>query len=134
MSESHTYAIPDGPKMLRETLCIAQSAVQRRPHDDGRKQEHAARIGRLIDECDRKRPLGNDGKHGDRHTTECGCMDRQLVHESAAAARDDLTRLADSIDGDSGWEHNSGCEGEPDCFACIVLDLRRIAAALGCES
>jgi hypothetical protein len=27
----------------------------------------------LIDECDRMRPLGPDGKHGDRHTVECGC-------------------------------------------------------------
>jgi hypothetical protein len=40
-----------------------------------------------------------------------------------------VERLADSIHGDSGWEHNSGCEGEPDCFACIELDLRAILTA-----
>jgi hypothetical protein len=40
-----------------------------------------------------------------------------------------IERLADSIHGDSGWAHNSGCEGEPDCLACIELDLRAILTA-----
>ena len=43
--------------------------------------------------------------------------------EAYAAA---TVELADTIDGDNGVEHNEGCEGEPTCLACIVLDLRRI--------
>lgn len=50
------------------------------------------------------------------------------LRERLTRVRAGVTRTADSIHGDSGWAHNSGCEGEPDCFACIELDLRRIAA------
>lgn len=60
---------------------------------------------------------------GEVGTTFAGAAEARLANVKA-----EVTRLADSIHGDSGWEHNSGCEGEPDCFACIVLDLRRIAA------
>lgn len=28
-----------------------------------------------IEQLDKMRPLGPDGKHGDRHTAECGCED-----------------------------------------------------------
>ena len=59
------YVVPDSPKMLRETLCAAQAQVRNLVHSD--------RIGRLIAECDRHRPLGSDGKHGDLHTATCGC-------------------------------------------------------------
>lgn len=48
-----------------------------------------------------------------------------------ARVAESVDSLADSIHGDSGWEHSGGCEGEPDCFACIVLDLRRIASEIG---
>lgn len=65
--------VPDGPKMLRETLCVAQGLVGR--SGDPRAREHVERLGRLIDECDRHRPLGPDGKHGNRHTPTCGCDD-----------------------------------------------------------
>ena len=61
----------DTPKMLRETLAVAQSTVGLRPSP--RNQEHIDRLQRLIDECDRHRPLGVDGKHGDLHTPTCGC-------------------------------------------------------------
>lgn len=63
--------VSDGPKMLRETLCAAQAAVADRR--GSRAAHHVAQLGRLIDECDRLRPLGPDGKHGDRHTRHCGC-------------------------------------------------------------
>ena len=68
------YLVPDGPKMLRETLCVAQTcvALSGRPRDEG----HLDRLQRLIDECDRHRPLGPDGTHGDRHTPTCGCEDK----------------------------------------------------------
>jgi hypothetical protein len=62
----------DTPKMVRETLCVAQAAMSDRA-DDGRKTEHIARLQRLIDICDEHRPLGPNGKHGDRHTPTCGC-------------------------------------------------------------
>jgi len=63
----------DDPKMFRETLCIAQAAIglmgeMGRPHIE--------RLQRLIDEFDRHRPLGPDGKHGNRHTETCGCEDK----------------------------------------------------------
>ena len=53
--------IPD-VKTLREALCVAQHTV-----------------ADLIRLCDRLRPLGSDGKHGDRHTPYCGCDDALAV-------------------------------------------------------
>lgn len=63
--------VPDSPKMIRETLCVAQSLVN--AWQMWRAQEHVDRLQRLIDECDRHRPLGADGKHGKLHTDTCGC-------------------------------------------------------------
>jgi hypothetical protein len=65
---------PDGIKMLRETLCVAQTVIGLSRQED-RKAEHIERLQFLINECDRHRPLGPDGKHGDRHTSTCGCED-----------------------------------------------------------
>jgi hypothetical protein len=65
----------DTLKTLRETFCIAQSAIQHRPYDENRKPGHVARLGRLIDDIDRQRPLGSNGKHDARHTLTCGCGD-----------------------------------------------------------
>jgi len=76
VAEGNTYTIPDGPKMLKETLCVAASRIANSPDDEGRKRHHIDRLSRLIAECDRKRPVGPDGKHDDRHTAECGCVDR----------------------------------------------------------
>jgi hypothetical protein len=45
-----------------------------------------------------------------------------------ARLRAAVERLADTIEGDSGVAHNYGCAGEPDCLACIVGDLRALAA------
>lgn len=66
----------DSPKMLRETLCLASSRIAQSDLDQHRKRADIERLQRLIDECDRHRPLGPDGKHGDRHTPTCGCEDR----------------------------------------------------------
>lgn len=71
-----TYTVTDGPKMLRETLCIAQAAIANSRLGDDRKRGHIDRLERLIDQCDHHRPLGPDGSHGDRHTPTCGCEDR----------------------------------------------------------
>lgn len=61
------------PKMLRETLCVAQAWVGN--STDSRRSEHVERLQQLINECDRHRPVGPDGKHGDLHTQTCGCED-----------------------------------------------------------
>ena len=71
-----TYEVPDGPKMLRETLCLAATEIGNAPRNEDRKQQHLDRLQRLLDECDRHRPLGPDGKHGKLHTETCGCEDR----------------------------------------------------------
>ena len=69
----------NGPKMLRETLCVAQGEVMRNVSEMNRRSEHALRLQRLIEICDEHRPLGPDGKHGtDRCTSTCGCDDTQL--------------------------------------------------------
>lgn len=68
-----TLVVPDSPKMLRETLCVAQARIAHSGLDKDRSVEHVARLGRLIDECDRHRPIGPDGQHSDRHTSTCGC-------------------------------------------------------------
>jgi hypothetical protein len=61
------------PKQLRETLCIAQTRIVAAGVDRDRAGRDVANLQALIDECDRHRPLGPDGKHGDRHTETCGC-------------------------------------------------------------
>ena len=70
----------DSLKMLRETLASAQSALLAQlpvPMPEATRGVRIAldseRIGRLIAEIDRQRPLGPDGKHGDLHTPTCGC-------------------------------------------------------------
>lgn len=71
------YEIPKDPKSLRETLCTAQSTIANALHImPDLKQRHVTILQMLIDECDRHRPLGPDGKHGNRHTDTCGCSDK----------------------------------------------------------
>lgn len=70
-----TLVVPDSPKMLMETLTVAQIAIDSYP-DQSRITAHRNRLGRLINECVRHRPLGSDGKHGDLHTPTCGCEDK----------------------------------------------------------
>jgi len=65
--------LDDTLKMLRETFCVAQTALGQGGNGGSRREEHIERLGRVIDEIDRQRPLGVDGKHGDRHTATCGC-------------------------------------------------------------
>jgi hypothetical protein len=60
-------------KGLREDLCVAQSALG---HYDGQQLSRIHRIGKLIEQIDIHRPLGPDGKHGNRHTETCGCEDK----------------------------------------------------------
>jgi len=62
----------DTLKMVRETLCVAQLGL---PLNDPRYEEHSRRIQRLIADIDRQRPLGPNGKHGDRHCWLADCAD-----------------------------------------------------------
>lgn len=83
LADLHAYVIPDTPKMLRETLCVAQAGIAElirggMKSAGGPMQSHMDRLSRLIDEIDRMRPLGPDGKHDDRHTPTCGCEDNPL--------------------------------------------------------
>lgn len=67
------------PKMTREALCTAQSIITKQftnwnDNDAQQKNERAIKaLQDLIDQIDILRPLGPNGKHGDRHTPECGC-------------------------------------------------------------
>lgn len=78
-SNVHMYIVPISPKMLKETLCVVQSAMHalEREHPGynagGTTESHLARIQLLINECDRMRPIGRDGNHGNLHTRNCGC-------------------------------------------------------------
>lgn len=98
------YEVPDSPKMLRETLCVAQTRIGASPLDESRKAEHIARLQRLIDACDAHRPLGPDGKHGDRHTPTCGCGVRGQVFR---------TSLDDFITREQAAGHPVRVEGGP---------------------
>jgi hypothetical protein len=93
--------VPDEDlKMLRENLCRAQHLIGAIGSDKDRGVLKAMeRIGHLINEIDRHRPLGPDCKHKDRHTPTCGCEDKPLcVHCGEGVRR---TEQGD-------WVHYSG--------------------------
>lgn len=85
LADLHAYVVPVSPKMLRETIGVAQAALaeleRQRPgyNAGGTIATHIARLGLLDAEAHRMRPTGPDGKHGDRHTPECGCIDKAAV-------------------------------------------------------
>jgi len=70
----YTYITDEAPKMLRETLCLAQHALTL-GEPAAAAGPHVRRLQHLIDACDELRPLGADGKHDQRHTPYCGCED-----------------------------------------------------------
>lgn len=64
-------------KMMREALCAASGALLHCDTTTGvPNMSHVKYLQILINECDRHRPIGNDGKHGSRHTATCGCEDK----------------------------------------------------------
>jgi hypothetical protein len=65
---------PGSPKMLRETLCEAQALLTMWMPNN--YDVHIARLQALINDLDKHRPLGPDGKHGNLHTRTCGCEDK----------------------------------------------------------
>lgn len=64
------------PKMLREALCKAQFALSRDGMRDSLNSREKETIQDAINAIDLVRPLGADGKHGNRHTANCGCVDK----------------------------------------------------------
>ena len=88
----------------------------------------------MSSETDEITRLRAEVKHWKAHAEEAGegfarvCKDYARVSARNVRLVEGIKSLADSIHGDSGWEHNAGCEGEPDCFACIEADLRHLAS------
>lgn len=61
-------------KMMRETLCLVQS-MHIRLNAAGHLTAETRHLQTLINEIDKHRPLGSNGKHGTLHTPTCGCED-----------------------------------------------------------
>ena len=62
------YARPSMLKPMLESMCLAQT------HAKSAVQRDIFQM--LINQIDCYRPLGPDGKHGNRHTVRCGCEDK----------------------------------------------------------
>lgn len=77
-----TLNSPDSIKSLRETFCVAQTHVGLSGVLNA--EHHVQVLQRLVDDCDRQRPLGQDGVHGDLHTATCGCEDKPADGEQMA--------------------------------------------------
>lgn len=60
------------PKALHEAFCYAQTYL---PDTDQGKYFRFV-LQDLLNELERQRPLGPDGKHGNLHTESCGCEDK----------------------------------------------------------
>lgn len=73
MSEIYT---DDSLKMVREALCVAQAAIGNFPNRPTNWSGCTGILQTLINDIDRQRPLGSDGKHGNLHTPTCGCEDK----------------------------------------------------------
>ena len=61
-------------KLVREALAFSQSSIG--PGAQGKMYRDV--LQDMINDCDRQRPLGADGRHSDLYTDNCGC--RNLVH------------------------------------------------------
>ena len=93
-------------KPLRETLCLAQSALIHWPYDKKALPYHLERLGRLIADIDNQRPLGLDGRHGNRHTATCRCN----LEDEHQPTPDDSTSWIRYVDkhGKYWWEISPG--------------------------
>lgn len=81
--------LDDSLKKLRETLCAVQNGAA-----GADRMNHSERVGRIIAEIDRQRPLGSNGKHGDRHTATCGCGRSEFALQGYRTLLADLDRNA----------------------------------------
>lgn len=104
-------------KSIRETLCVAQTALARMA-DQAPSHEigmHMGLIDGMIAEIDRHRPLGPDGVHGDLHTPTCGCEDVMMAGSWArtfCAPSKTIEELADEAAGQPDWAKH---EIDPQC-------------------
>jgi len=121
MTDLHLSDHRDSLKMLRETMCLAQTAIG---HAVGQRlDEHIARLGRVIAEIDRQRPLGVDGKHGDRHTPTCGCESSPPFH----AMLDELLAATTIAQPDAPRGIISAVtQTEPTAHPFVVEDIKRL--------
>lgn len=113
--------LTDSLKGVRETLCVAATAINHSPDFRSRAASDSALIGRLIAEIDRQRPLGPDGKHGERHTETCGC-ERPGLHCVHWHDGDSCCRCGDPRDPGVC----QGC-GSSDCEGCGGPDAHTVA-------
>jgi hypothetical protein len=70
--------VTDNVKGLRESLELAQYIADLTPGINAALLRR--RLQEVIDELDKHRPLGPDGKHGFLHTRTCGCKDAGLAY------------------------------------------------------
>lgn len=77
-----SYTVPHDPKMVHEAMCLAEGVISRQDVGVGRDVRYLQIISDFIKECERKRPLGPNGKHGNMHTAECGCEDVKWISVS----------------------------------------------------
>ena len=71
MADAYLQVDSGDLKMLREALCAAEGYLLH-------SEQYASLgwyMGPLIREIDKHRPLGSNGKHGNLHTSTCGCED-----------------------------------------------------------
>jgi hypothetical protein len=69
-------------KSLREALCVAQSAIGLTYSINDQNPYVVSKLNKIqevLDQIDILRPLGPDGKHGNRHTEHCGCEDNPYL-------------------------------------------------------
>lgn len=118
-------------KGIRETLCAAVSALveksNRTPsHEIGL---HIGHLEGMIAQIDRHRPLGPDGKHGDLHTSTCGCEDvpQRDIYDDVDWARHEFDNAA-MIEPGTGrpWPLWAGSEPvdapDPQCVCGALWD------------
>lgn len=109
------------PKAVREALCAAQVALVKRMaqgFDADTVPTHVDQLAILINRIDEFRPLGPDGKHGDRHTSFCGCDGRLLPWAIVLFP-----------EGHRGNRSSAGDGGIPECgfewdggFSCALVE------------
>jgi len=63
-------------KTLREALCRFATMRSLFIYDVSKIVSDTEYVNKLINEIDRHRPLGPDGKHNNLHTSTCGCEDK----------------------------------------------------------
>lgn len=73
--QTTTLHTDDHLKTVREALCVAQSAIGNFPNRPTNWPQHIPHLQHLIDDIDRQRPIGSNGKHGNLHTPTCQCED-----------------------------------------------------------